>query len=68
MGAAQTWEGCRPDGRTLWLSGRYDGVVYVIGTRTGRLLAEVGVGSGPHGVCVWPQPGRRSLGRTGILR
>jgi hypothetical protein len=26
------------------------------------------VGSGPHGLCVWPQPGRYSLGHTGILR
>ena len=23
---------------------------------------------GPHGLCVWPQPGRYSLGHTGILR
>jgi hypothetical protein len=23
---------------------------------------------GPHGVCVWPQPGRYSIGHTGILR
>ncbi len=26
------------------------------------------VGAGPHGLCVWPQPGRYSLGHTGILR
>ena len=60
--------GVSSDGKTLWLSGRYDGVVYAISTRTGRLLAEVRVGGGPHGVCVWPQPGRHSLGHTGILR
>jgi len=56
------------DGKVLWLSGRYNGVVYAISTTTGRLLAKIPVGAGPHGVCVWPQPGRYSLGHTGILR
>jgi YVTN family beta-propeller protein len=55
-------------GRVLWLSGRYNGVVYAISTRTGKLLARIPVGAGPHGLCVWPQPGRYSLGHTGILR
>ena len=26
------------------------------------------VGRGPHGLAVYPQPGRYSLGHTGILR
>lgn len=56
------------DGRVLWLSGRYDNVVYAINTRDGHLIKEIPVGSGPHGLCVWPQPGRYSLGHTGILR
>jgi YVTN family beta-propeller protein len=56
------------DGRVLWLSGRYDNQVYAIDTRTGKVLARVPVGAGPHGVCVWPQPGRYSLGHTGIMR
>ena len=56
------------DGKVLWLSGRYDAEVYAISTRTGRLLARIPVGQGPHGLCVWPQPGRHSLGHTGILR
>ena len=56
------------DGRSLWLSGRYDRSVYVIDTATGRLLKRIAVGDGPHGLCVWPQPGRYSLGHTGILR
>jgi DNA-binding beta-propeller fold protein YncE len=60
--------GVSADGRTLWLSGRYNSVVYAINTRTGRLRAEIPVGNGPHGLCVWPQPGRYSLGHTGILR
>ena len=47
---------------------RYNSVVYAINTRTGRLRATIPVGNGPHGLCVWPQPGRYSLGHTGILR
>ncbi len=56
------------DGTVLWLSGRYSGVVYAISTKDGRLLARIPVGRGPHGLCVWPQPGRYSLGHTGVLR
>ncbi len=56
------------DGRVLWLSGRYDNQAYAIDTQNGRLLARVPVGAGPHGICVWPQPGRYSLGHTGIMR
>jgi len=60
--------GVSADGKTLWLSGRYNSEVYVIDTRTGHLRARIPVGAGPHGLCVWPQPGRYSLGHTGILR
>jgi DNA-binding beta-propeller fold protein YncE len=56
------------DGKVLWVSGRYDAEVYAISTSDGSLLARIRVGSGPHGLCVWPQPGRYSLGHTGILR
>jgi YVTN family beta-propeller protein len=56
------------DGRVLWLSGRWNDVVYAIDTSTGKLLAKIPVGHSPHGLCVWPQPGRYSLGHTGILR
>jgi DNA-binding beta-propeller fold protein YncE len=56
------------DGKVLWLSGRWNGVVYAISTKSGHLLARIPVGAGPHGLCVWPQPGRYSLGHTGILR
>ena len=56
------------DGKVLWLSGRWNGVVYAISTSDGRLLAKIPVGASPHGLCVWPQPGRYSLGHTGILR
>ena len=60
--------GVSADGRTLWLSGRYNASVYAIDTTTGRLRATIPVGQGPHGLCVWPQPGAHSLGHTGILR
>ena len=56
------------DGKVLWLSGRYNSEVYAISTSDGHLLARIPVGAGPHGLCVWPQPGRYSLGHTGILR
>jgi YVTN family beta-propeller protein len=57
-----------PDGTVLWLSGRYNSVVYAISTRDGHLIAKIPVGTEPHGLCVWPQPGRYSLGHTGIMR
>ncbi|HYY04034.1 MAG TPA: YncE family protein, partial [Gaiellaceae bacterium] len=56
------------DGRVLWLSGRWNDVVYAIDARDGKLLAKIPVGHSPHGLCVWPQPGRYSLGHTGVLR
>jgi DNA-binding beta-propeller fold protein YncE len=37
-------------------------------TRSGRLLPRVRVGRSPHGLCVYPQPGRYSLGHTGVFR
>ena len=56
------------DGRELWLSGRYDDEVYVFDAATGRLTHRIAVGREPHGLCVWPQPGRYSLGHTGNMR
>jgi YVTN family beta-propeller protein len=67
-GGSPDMGGVSADGRVLWLSGRYDAEVYAISTRTGRLLHRIRVGAGPHGLCVWPQPGRYSIGHTGILR
>jgi YVTN family beta-propeller protein len=55
------------DGKVLWLSGRFDNVVYAINTDTGE-IKSVRVGREPHGLTVWPQPGRYSLGHTGNLR
>jgi YVTN family beta-propeller protein len=55
------------DGRQLWLSGRYDDVVYVFDTESGA-VTQIPVGQEPHGLTVWPQPGRYSLGHTGNMR
>ena len=55
------------DGKRLWLSGRYDDVVYVVDTTTGEVVT-IPVGKEPHGLAVWPQPGRYSLGHTGNMR
>jgi YVTN family beta-propeller protein len=55
------------DGKYLWLSGRYDDVVYRFDTSSGA-VDFVAVGKQPHGLTVWPQPGRYNLGHTGNLR
>ena len=67
-GGSPDMGGVSADGKVLWLSGRYSSEVYAVSTRTGHLVARIPVGSGPHGLCVWPQPGRYSLGHTGVLR
>jgi YVTN family beta-propeller protein len=67
-GGSPDMGGVSADGRVLWLSGRYNSEVYAISTVTGLLLHRIPVGNGPHGLCVWPQPGRYSIGHTGILR
>jgi len=55
------------DGKHLWLAARYDDVVYRFDTATGDVV-QIKVGAEPHGLTVWPQPGRYSLGHTGNLR
>ena len=55
------------DGKWLWLSGRYDNVVYAFDTASGAVKI-IPVGLEPHGLTVWPQPGRYSLGHTGNMR
>jgi len=67
-GGSPDMGGVSPDGKVLWLSGRFNNVVYAISTETGALLARIRVGSGPHGLAVYPQPGRYSLGHTGVFR
>ena len=67
-GGSPDMGGVSADGKVLWLTGRYNAVVYAISTLDGKLLAKIPVGSGPHGLCVYPQPGRYSLGHTGVFR
>jgi len=55
------------DGKTLWLSGRFDDEIYRIDAGSGA-VTKIHVGQEPHGLTVWPQPGRYSLGHTGNLR
>lgn len=55
------------DGRWLWLAARYDDRVYAMDTTTGE-VTSIPVGKEPHGLTVWPQPGRYSLGHTGNMR
>jgi DNA-binding beta-propeller fold protein YncE len=67
-GGSPDMGGVSADGTTLWLSGRYDDVVYAFDTATGTLVATIPVPGGPHGLAVFPQPGRYSLGHTGNYR
>jgi YVTN family beta-propeller protein len=55
------------DGKQLWLSGRFDSEVYMIDTASGA-VTKIRVGVEPHGLTVWPQPGRYSQGHTGNMR
>ena len=45
----------------------FDNAVYDIDTVTGA-VKSIPVGQEPHGLTVWPQPGRYSLGHTGNMR
>ena len=67
-GGSPDMGGVSSDGKVLWLAGRYDAVVYAISTKTGRLIKRIRVGRGPHGLAVFPQPGRYSLGHNGVFR
>jgi YVTN family beta-propeller protein len=66
-GGSPDMGGVTVDGKHLWLSGRFDNVVYDIDTATGAVKI-IPVGQEPHGLTVWPQPGRFSLGHTGNMR
>jgi YVTN family beta-propeller protein len=67
-GGSPDMGGISADGKILWVSGRYDAEVYAIDLSNGKLIARIPVGKGPHGLCVYPQPGRYSLGHTGLFR
>ncbi|MBV9304030.1 MAG: YncE family protein [Acidobacteriaceae bacterium] len=67
-GGSPDMGGVSADGEVLWLSGRYNSEVYAFDTANGVLKARIKVGESPHGLCVYPQPGRYSLGHTGNIR
>jgi YVTN family beta-propeller protein len=67
-GGSPDMGGLSVDGNTLWLSGRYNAEVYAFDTRDGHVVARIKVGKGPHGLAVFPQPGRYSLGHNGNFR
>jgi len=56
------------DGKFFWVSGRYNNEVYVFNIEKGSFVTRIKVGKEPHGLTIWPQPGRYSLGHTGIMR
>ena len=66
-GGSPDMGGVSADGKTLWFSGRFDSEVYAIDTANGAVV-KIPVGFEPHGLSVWPQPGRYSLGHTGNMR
>jgi DNA-binding beta-propeller fold protein YncE len=68
IGGSPDMGGVSADGTQLWVSGRYNSDVYVVSTLTGALEHTIAVGAGPHGLDAFPQPGRYSLGHTGIYR
>ena len=55
-------------GSQLWASGRFNGEVYVIDTRSGQLMQRIGTGIAPHGLTYFPQPGVISIGHNGVFR
>ncbi|QXJ22082.1 YncE family protein [Actinomadura graeca] len=59
--------GVSSDGAALWLADA-SGLVYALSTRTGKVLRKVWVGGRPSGLIVHPQPGRYSLGGSGLYR
>jgi YVTN family beta-propeller protein len=68
VGGTPDMGGLSPDGTVFWAGGRYTATVYAFSTRTWRRIASIPAGISPHGVCVWPQPGRYSTGHTGVTR
>jgi len=56
------------DGSQVWTSGRFHGEVYVTDTRSGETIRRIRTGAAPHGLTIFPQPGRYSIGHNGVYR
>jgi YVTN family beta-propeller protein len=52
----------------LYVANRFESTVSVVEACTGRLLHTIVVGSSPHGLTYFPQPGAHSLGHNGVYR
>ncbi len=68
IGTTPDMGGVSSDGNQLWLSGRYSKDVTVVDTNTGAVIRKIAVQNGPHGLALFPQPGRFSMGHTGNYR
>ena len=67
-GGSPDMGGISADGTQFWVSGRYNNVVYVFSITQGKFLRSIAVGKEPHGLSYYPQPGRYSVGHTGVFR
>ncbi|MGI9023638.1 MAG: hypothetical protein ACR2HV_10520 [Acidimicrobiales bacterium] len=67
-GGSPDMGGVSADGSQFWVTGRNHGVVYVFDTTSGEVLHKIPVGKGAHGLALFPQPGRYSMGHTGNYR
>jgi len=67
-GGSPDMGGISADGTQFWVSGRYNNLVYVFDIVHGKFLRSIKVGKEPHGLAIYPQPGRYSLGHTGVFR
>ena len=56
------------DGTQLWVSNRFHASVSAIDTTNGRVIATIPTAAGAHGVSLFPQPGRYSVGHNGVYR
>jgi len=56
------------DGRVIWVSNRYGTTVEAISATDGHVIKQIQVGRDPHGLALFPQPGRYSLGHNGVYR
>lgn len=56
------------DGTQLWVSNRFQGGVSVVDTATGAVIRNIRTGRGAHGLSLFPQPGRYSVGHNGVYR
>ena len=56
------------DGTRLWASNRFQGSVSVVDTSSGAVVSTIPTGPGAHGLTLFPQPGRYSVGHNGVYR